>query len=271
MKNEKNEVYLSSGSSNLIKSGEIQPCEALKEYIECYWYLIANAKLILPVNISITADGTFGMIFNLSQNKKSNFIKIHGIPESGTSIVASDNAYILGIKFLPGSILSFFDIHASEFCSTPISLSDIIGTRADELHEKLMLIDGLQGRINFLESYLVRTLHQRKLNVPETIGKIKLELGRGTLVNAEIINDLGCVCERQIRRLFAQYIGVGPKEFVRMLRVQNAIHLLAMKKDISFKELAIITGHYDQSHFIKEFRKFTGITPSHFKKQLNLA
>jgi len=270
MKQPKNEVYISSSSNNSIESGDIKPCDSLKGYIDCYWYLIANASVISPFKISVTADGSFNIIFNLAQRKISDPIKIYGIPESCISLVASDKTYILGIKFLPGGILSFLDLQASDFGSNSANLSDLIGSRADEIYDNLMLAENLRDKIIFLENYLIGMLNQRRLDVPAVIDKIKLELSRGRLITGEAIADLSCVCERQVRRLFAQYIGVGPNEFIRMLRVQNAIHLLAMKKDVSFKELALMTGHYDQSHFIKEFKKITGITPAQFRRQLTL-
>ncbi|HNY09956.1 MAG TPA: helix-turn-helix domain-containing protein [Candidatus Wallbacteria bacterium] len=263
------EVYVASASHNLIESGDVKPCGRLKSHIESYWYVITNVKLISPLEISITSDGSFNIVMNLSLNRNAGPMKIYGISESRISLTASGKTCLLGIKFLPGGILSFMDIHASDFKSNSFNLSDVIGARVNELYERLMTADNIHDKILFLENYFIDLLNKNDRRVPPAIEQIKNTFNGNKFITGDMISQLSCVCERQTRRLFSQYIGTGPKEFVRMLRIQNAIHLLAIKKHMDFKELALVTGHYDQSHFIKEFKKFTGITPLQFKQKLS--
>jgi transcriptional regulator GlxA family with amidase domain len=66
--------------------------------------------------------------------------------------------------------------------------------------------------------------------------------------------------ERQLRRVFATAVGVGPKEYLRMLRFQRAAESAAMPGG----QLAVTAGYYDQAHLISEFRHLARMTPRDF-------
>jgi AraC-like DNA-binding protein len=66
---------------------------------------------------------------------------------------------------------------------------------------------------------------------------------------------------RYLQRLFLQYTGVTPKLYHKINRFQLSLKLVA-KKDSSLTSIAYDCGYFDQSHFIREFKSFTGVTPS---------
>lgn len=72
------------------------------------------------------------------------------------------------------------------------------------------------------------------------------------------------VCKRQLQRTFIDKLGFGPKAYSRMLRFSNAIHYLSAFPDAKMTEVAYDFGYADQSHFIREFRDFTGCNPKSF-------
>ncbi len=63
---------------------------------------------------------------------------------------------------------------------------------------------------------------------------------------------------RQRRRLYQQQIGLSPKQVERIVRFQKALQSMRTTGIITFD------GYYDQAHFIREFREFTGMTPTDF-------
>jgi AraC-like DNA-binding protein len=70
------------------------------------------------------------------------------------------------------------------------------------------------------------------------------------------------VTPRHLRRTFAEQIGVGPKEFARMVRLHAAIRAGATFSD--WAQIAAEAGYYDQSHLIADFRDLVGLTPRAF-------
>ena len=76
------------------------------------------------------------------------------------------------------------------------------------------------------------------------------------------------VSKKTIERLFNQFVGISPKKYDEILKINRAIEFLRRGK--SLLDITFETGFYDQAHFIKSLKKYTGHTPTEFKKLLNL-
>lgn len=70
---------------------------------------------------------------------------------------------------------------------------------------------------------------------------------------------------KQFKRVFTEYIGVNPKDFLRIVRFQHALFVLQSSPDMNFSQLAYECGYYDQPHLINEFKIFTGYTPKEYQ------
>ena len=71
-----------------------------------------------------------------------------------------------------------------------------------------------------------------------------------------------CFSKKQFERLFNELVGANPKEYARIVRFQKSLKLLQHgSEDTSLAQLACQCGYADQSHFIREFRRFSGYTP----------
>ncbi|TGU42604.1 AraC family transcriptional regulator, partial [Mesorhizobium sp. M00.F.Ca.ET.186.01.1.1] len=84
---------------------------------------------------------------------------------------------------------------------------------------------------------------------------------RGTLSIAALADKVA-YSERNVRRLFQQAFGVGPKELMRIIQFQSLLQMLSRNQALPFVEAALQCGYYDQSHVIKSFRAFYGEPPS---------
>lgn len=78
-----------------------------------------------------------------------------------------------------------------------------------------------------------------------------------------------CLSESHFRKLFKAGIGIGPKQFVRIRRIDRAVRAMAAGTARSLTELAYELGFYDQAHFIRDFKAITSLTPSAFRKALS--
>ena len=93
-----------------------------------------------------------------------------------------------------------------------------------------------------------------------TIQKINLH-PQPTIHN---LAQTACLSDKQFNRVFHEYVGTTPKEFIRIVRLQRALYTLQTQPDINFAQLAYECGYYDQSHLIKEFKAFSGYTPGEY-------
>jgi transcriptional regulator GlxA family with amidase domain len=69
---------------------------------------------------------------------------------------------------------------------------------------------------------------------------------------------------RQLERKFKKQIGISPKQLGKVIRLQSALKILLNRKTESLTNIAYESEYYDQAHFIKDFKEFTGTNPNKF-------
>ena len=93
---------------------------------------------------------------------------------------------------------------------------------------------------------------------------------KGNVSIKEISQDTG-YSECYVRRSFHEIHGISPKTFEKIVRFQNTLEEMALHKDMAFYDMAQESGYYDQSHMVKEFKNFTGLTPENYLKYMENA
>ena len=69
---------------------------------------------------------------------------------------------------------------------------------------------------------------------------------------------------KKIERLFNHFLGITPKTYMRIVRFNATIHVQSKTKELNLTQLGYESGFFDQSHFIREFKSFTSLTPKNF-------
>ena len=69
---------------------------------------------------------------------------------------------------------------------------------------------------------------------------------------------------RQLARKFSSAIGLSPKQLAKTIRIQTTLKVLLNEEVTKLTDLAYENEYFDQAHFIKEFKEFTGLTPKEF-------
>ncbi|MBJ7428847.1 MAG: AraC family transcriptional regulator, partial [Bacteroidia bacterium] len=85
----------------------------------------------------------------------------------------------------------------------------------------------------------------------------------GQLSINELTEDLK-INRRQLERKFSSVIGLSPKQLSKIIRIQSTLKMLANKQFTSLTAIAYEGSYYDQAHFIKDFKEFTGVSPKMF-------
>lgn len=91
---------------------------------------------------------------------------------------------------------------------------------------------------------------------------------KGNMSAAEMA-QVACLCERQFLRVFRKYVGLSPKQFVRLWRFHRALQFMQREascgRPINLMTVALQHGYYDLSHMALEFRQMGCIAPAHFR------
>jgi AraC-like DNA-binding protein len=69
------------------------------------------------------------------------------------------------------------------------------------------------------------------------------------------------ITQRSLERHFINDLGMSPKELLQIFRLNKAMRMINEKPDCDLTEISYLSGYYDQSHFIKDIKKITGISP----------
>ena len=91
---------------------------------------------------------------------------------------------------------------------------------------------------------------------------------KGNISAAEMAS-VACLGERQFLRVFRTYVGIPPKQFIRLRRFHRAIQTMqqnvAKGQPIDLMSIALQHGYYDLSHMALEFQQMGCVSPSHFR------
>ena len=251
---------------------EIKPGDRLKQYVKCYY--IYESATHTTFEDTVFPSGCVEIIFNLGTGKwqtaaGDDFVTTPSIELWGQiirplAVKSIGKNTMLGIRFFPHGAAWFFKENMELFNNQVADLSDLSGNAVTILHAKLLETDAWNKRIALVEDFLLQRLSpsERRYSKMTVVSDIMQEIKRDDFFdNIESVASRYGITSRYLQKLFLQYTGLTPKLYTKINRFQNSLRLVT-KKDASLTSIAYNCGYFDQSHFIKEFKSFTGVTPS---------
>lgn len=167
--------------------------------------------------------------------------------------MAEDVDY-LGVRFKPGAFYSLYQYDASLVMDNMVAFESVDSSFS---LKDIFLIKNFEEQINFLINYLLSKRNFQKDDMILFVDKLYLIPTEKTI--SLLSKDLG-YSERHLNRIFKKVYGVTPKVLLNILRLHFCLNLLIDEKK-SLIEVSNLCGFYDQSHFIKEIKRYVGISP----------
>ena len=258
-----------------------QPHPDLESVISCYWTLEvpktddAQRQRIIP-------DGTIEMAFILGDDIKrytsdDDFILQPRAMVLGQTIepfYIEPTGYVntFAIRFYPYGFANFVTEPIKNLVNkeTPIEL--LFGERTTKkLEQKIIQAEDAEQRIDIIESFLLDRLSEKSTVdniVKTTIDTLLLTKGSAS-IRTILKEDISK--RRQLERKFVKQIGISPKQLGKVIRLQTALKMLLNEEGESLTNVAYKSEYYDQAHFIKDFKEFTGVNPKEFLGNENMA
>jgi AraC-like DNA-binding protein len=254
---------------------EIIPDSRLKQYVKCYYYYESSSAVAFED--TVFPSGSMEIIFNLGSGhwqtavgndfQNTPPVELWGQITQPLAIRSIGSNTMMGIRFLPHGAALFLDgnAKADDFNNQVIDYRDVAGRQAAALHQRLLETNKERERIALIETFLLTTLEDRSkkrsqnLNI---VNDVMHELRRQE--PEENINTIASrygISSRYLQKLFLQYTGLTPKLYSKIHRFQHSLRLVT-KNESPLTSIAYDCGYFDQSHFIREFKSFTGRTPS---------
>ncbi len=256
------------------------PTPALSKYIKCYWTLENAGSGFHISKDRIFPDGCIELIFhfadlfkkyspgNCADLQQRSFL--HGQLEEFIDIEATGKIGVFSAGFHPAGLKPFIAFDLQEITGDTISLRDLFGKEADMLEDKILNAVSHEQRIVLLETFLLNELKQVKNHTDVIQHSVEAIIRNNGNISIDKLATSLNTGKRQLERSFIATVGLSPKLFSRITRFQNTLTLIGHKQFNSLTMVAYESGFYDQSHFIKDFKEFTGLSPNQYFSE-NLA
>ncbi len=250
-----------------------QPGPALQQYVQGIVYSNFcpdhQVDRLIPdgtVNLIIELGDVPQFIYDntdLSRKRKYSGAWVSGMQMEYISISAANKGMIV-VQFCPSGAYPVLHVPIKELNNLVVDASLILGASIHDLREKLMEAPTVAQKIEFLEQWLSSRILEQ--TVPAAVVQYAVEqtLHNPTTINIQDIKDKIGYSHKHFIQLFNKYIGLSPKQFQRIVRFNKTLESINQGMAINWAQLSLDCGFYDQAHFIKEFKNFSGLNPTEY-------
>jgi AraC-like DNA-binding protein len=248
----------------------IAPDPQLADFIECYW-IVEDVSVEIRKQ-KIIPDGFTEIIFHLADPYRiclndswqlqsrsllaGQIRKYFFLENTGTSI-------IIGIKLKPTALTHLYQLKMNELTNYVLDIREVLGDKFQAVEQSIRSATQHSERIAALNNYfrmITGGVKKETHAVDRAIDLIRKEHGMVTMAT---LCEVASVKERQLENLFKEWVGLPPKFFTRMIRFNYIFELVNENKQ-NWSDLAYEAAYYDQSHFIRNFKSFTGENPTDY-------
>ncbi len=247
------------------------PTERLRRYIKYFVVSENNVQgeyKVFPSSglvIGFQYKGALATIVNNSENKLSS-AGITGISDSYKIFKSSANIGTILVYFTEIGFTHFASHPANELFNLSISLDNIFDkNRVSEVEERLAIVQTDMQRIKAVEQFLLTQLKEIQTDKLVVEAVKFIYQSKGTIRIKELNNKL-FISQSPFEKRFRKVVGTTPKKFASIVRFNTVLENLDKTKSLT--EICYENNFFDQAHFIKSFKQFTGDNPESFKHRL---
>lgn len=239
--------------------------DEVKTVLDKIWVFETAVMTGSDRNFHLTTDYTTTLLFIFPPNIKKTSIYLSGPNTQNVSFENSPDLITIGCRFLPLAAQDLFGISPELTINKAVNLSEVL---PDPLFKKMrssiMKERQLQGRLRVINVLLSGQDSKTPSPDQDLIKRVirKILISKGNIKLEDIYTEL-TMSQRQFQRNFSKRTGLSPKEFCRIVRFHNVTRKL-MKNDFRHFDVLVESGYYDQSHYYREFKEFTGMLPAKY-------
>ncbi len=187
-----------------------------------------------------------------------------GVRTEPITIPSGTGSSMMVISFKKGMAAPFFPFPMEEIADSVVDADLVWGSDFGFMREKLLGTADVAERFRIVEDFLVREF-SGKLRVDPCIAYAVGEMTeRPDALSIAGMNKRIGYSQKHFTEMFRRSVGVTPKSYLKIMRFQKAVRTIDEKRDLDWGRIALDCGFYDQSHFINDFKHFSGFTPEHY-------
>jgi len=213
----------------------------------------------LVINFGNSYQRTRGEKNELINVKGSHFI---GIKSNYCLVKPIPQMKRVSVRFKPGAISLFTECSSQEFCNEVIDAQLIFGKEIKMLENEICEITNEEKIKTKIESFLLKKLNI-SVQALETINTVNSIYRNPLFTKVESIKNENSNY-KQLERRFTKYIGLPPKSVIKIIQFNYSTKIKYENPHLSLTKIAYHSGYYDQAHFIKSFKQFSGLLPKQY-------
>lgn len=260
-----------------------RPCKELEDIVEFYWHSKCCLKQSL---IQEMYTPTFqAMTFNLGgqyedivseemslrMNKDCYLI---GQPLSKRVSISNPSGIdILGVKFATLGLFRLTGIDMKHISNKIIDANTVWNYEIDLLYEEILERHTIFERIKAIEHFLIKKKAQQRFNEKTSLLHHSIcQMEADKIYDISKLRQGVFTTKKTYERYFLNYMGVTPKQYANICRFNHVFKYLGtVSEQPDWHDIVAKFGYYDQSHLNREFKRYSGKTPSEFYLFQNLA
>jgi AraC-like DNA-binding protein len=235
-----------------------RPSAALRPFVDFHWIVRwdlsgqePHEQKILPhPNVNLAFEESGSAVFGVDRKL---FVRRIG-----------GRGKVLGVRFRPGGFRPFWNAPVSRLTDRTVPAAEVFGAAAVAAQEAIMRAPDDAGMVAHAEEFLTRMLPERDPVAENVADIVSLINADSSLTRVDQLAALSGLSVRGLQRLFAEYVGVGPKWVMRRARLHEAAQRADAGGVADWAAVAADLGYADQAHLTREFTALIGVPPTRY-------
>jgi AraC-like DNA-binding protein len=259
----------------------VTPHPLLQPYIDKMWVFESSGrlpamdrKLIVPnANFKLAFTSRNGLVARVGDKtftQKENELSFTGLVDSSVMLDPQEDAQTdtIVIEFNPLGAYRLFRLSYAEVKNQIVQMEDLIGNSISALQLQLAETNTLNMKLQLLQNFLIKQLEKA---TPDPIYDFcinRISYSKGLITVAQLEKETG-YSARWLHNKFVEHLGTGAKNLSEIIRFKQFYQAYSTGANLHKLKEYIYEYYYDQSHFLRAFKRFTGTTPTDLQNSLN--
>jgi AraC-like DNA-binding protein len=253
---------------------EYKPIAELSPYIELFWTGSFNKNSSELLSQRVVPYGYVELIIHLTdahcellqgaEHSPSPDYTLIGLFSKHYDVHFRRYVRVFGIRIKPEGVYNIFGTPASEVHQNYFDVESIAGKSFSEFCSAVRDSITTAKMISSAEQYILKNISSGRINLYYLNRAAEIIRRRNGVIT---INDLASkvyISTRQLEREFKEKLGISPKSYMRIARLNEVNRRIINGERVDLTELSYSAGYSDQAHFIRDFKQFTGESPRVF-------
>ncbi len=256
---------------------EISPSPPLMPFVKCFWILENSAEASGRELQKVLPDACpeliihYGARFRIRTGgniRQQPYAFLFGPITRHIEIGPSGSTGMIAARFYPGALSAFLSFSVKEITDRYVALHTVFGTQARTLEKSLRAHSCFNEQmVGLLEDFLQANLLLQDFTPILKQTTLKQIADQQQAVKIEAMSKQLNIGRRHLERKFNDQVGMTPRLFLRIVRFQNVFRIIRNKQVKNLTDLTYRAGYFDQSHFNRDFKAFTGSSPKDYFKE----